>query len=120
MTMMTPEAVGIAVRRARARRSWSQSDLAGCAGVTREWVGRLESGAPRLEFDKVLKALTVLGMRLEAPDDEVATAADIARADEIAWSMAIEDRKLTSRGYDKLLNTIISDRMAREQSAATL
>ena len=62
----------------------------------------------------------VLGMRLEAPDDEVATAADIARADEIAWSMAIEDRKLTSRGYDKLLNTIISDRMAREQSAATL
>lgn len=75
---------------------------------------------PRLEFDKVLKALTVLGMRLEAPDDEVATAADIERADEIAWSMAIEDRKLTSRGYDKLLNTIISDRMAREQSAATL
>lgn len=114
-TMMTPKAVGIAVRRARMRQDWSQSDLASRAGVTREWVGRLERGAPRLEFGKVLEALAILGLRLEAPAAETVTDADIELADDIAWSMALEDRKLTSRAYDKLLDKVVSDRLAREQ-----
>jgi transcriptional regulator with XRE-family HTH domain len=118
--MMTPEAVGITVRRARTRQNWSQSELASRAGVTREWVGRLERGAPRLEFDKVLKALAILGLRLEAPADETVTSADIELADDIAWSMALEDRKLTSRAYDKLLDKIVSDRLAREQGEAVI
>lgn len=114
---MTPAAVGVAVRRARSRRSWSQAELAESAGVTREWVIRLESGAPRLEFDKVLRAMDVLGLHLEAPADEPATAADIELADQIAWSMALEDRKLSGRAYDKLLDKIVADRLAREQSS---
>lgn len=116
---MTPEAVGIAVRRARVRKSWTQTELADTAGVSREWVSRLESGAPRLEFDKVLRAMAALGLRLEAPEDETASPADVALANRIAWSMALEDRQLSGRAYDKLLDKIVSDRLAREQTQAT-
>ena len=110
----SPGAVGVLVRRARMRRSLSQSDLAANVGVTREWVGRLESGAPRLEFDKDLRTLATLGIQIQAPADEVATSADIELADEIAWSMALEGRRLTGRAYDKLLEKIAADRRARE------
>ena len=114
-SLMTPKAVGVAVRRARVRKNWTQVELADCAGVTREWVGRLESGSPRLELDKVLKTMSVLGLRLEAPDDETATLADIELAEEIAWNMALEGRQLTNQAYDKLLDRVVADRLARRQ-----
>jgi transcriptional regulator with XRE-family HTH domain len=116
---LTPEAVGTVVRRARVRRNWSQTELATCAGVTREWVGRLENGAPRLEFDKVLRTMSVLGLRVEAPADESANAEDIELANEIAWTMALEDRKLSSGGYDRLLDKIVADRLTRKQCVTT-
>lgn len=118
LPITTPEAVGTAVRRARARRSWSQNDLAASVGVTREWVGRLESGAPRLEFDKVLRTMLVLGLSVQAPAEE-ATEADIAVADEVAWNMSLEGRRLTGRAYDQLLDKIVADRVAKEQGTVT-
>ena len=59
--------------------------------------------------------MSVLGLRIEAPDDETATLADIELADEIAWNMALEGRQLTNQAYDKLLDRVVADRLARRQ-----
>lgn len=63
------EQVGAAVRRTRVHACLTQDDLADRVGVTREWIGRLERGnSPRLEIDKVFRAMFVLGFELHAPD----------------------------------------------------
>jgi DNA-binding XRE family transcriptional regulator len=67
MAITTPEQLGAAVRGARVQHAWSQEDLADRIGVTREWVGRLEKGSPRLEFDKVLRVAIELGFELRVP-----------------------------------------------------
>lgn len=69
MAVLTPEQVGAAVRRSRVGAHLTQEDLAEQVGVSREWIGRLEAGSsPRLEVDKVFRAMFVLGFELHAPD----------------------------------------------------
>ena len=61
--------MGDAVRRSRLRAHLTQDDLADQVGATREWIGRLERGrSSRLEFDKVFRAMFVLGFEVHAPD----------------------------------------------------
>jgi transcriptional regulator with XRE-family HTH domain len=117
--MTTPEAVGTAVRRARARRRWTQAELAQRAEVTREWIVRLEGGASRLELGLVLRTCGVLGLGMAPPTDEEATAADITMADDIAWSMELEGRKLSNAAYDKLLDKIVEHRLSDETAPST-
>jgi HTH-type transcriptional regulator / antitoxin HipB len=57
--------LGALTRTARRAQGLTQADLAQRLGVSREWIVRLEGGHPRLEAQKVLDALLVLGLTLD-------------------------------------------------------
>lgn len=57
--------LGAQVRSARRAQGMTQADLASRLGVSRDWVVRLEQGHPRLEVQRVLDALAVLGLSLD-------------------------------------------------------
>jgi transcriptional regulator with XRE-family HTH domain len=57
--------LGAMVRAARHTQNMTQADLAARLSVGRDWVVRLEQGQPRLEAQRVLDALTVLGLSLD-------------------------------------------------------
>lgn len=103
--------LGAAVRAERLRRRLSQAALAAQAGVSREWLGRLENGAPRLEADKVLNVMGVLGFAV-LPRDEQPTQADIAKAQKVAWTMALEAQPLTDDGFQRVLSKVVARRRA--------
>lgn len=103
--------LGSAVRAERRRRGLSQAALAAQAGVSREWLGRLENGAPRLEADKVLTVMGVLGFAV-LPRDEQPTQADIAKAQKVAWTMALEAQPLTDEGFQRVLRKIVARRQS--------
>lgn len=104
--------LGAEVRAERRRSGLSQVQLAAQAGVSREWLGRLENGAPRLEADKVLSVLRVLGFSLLARDAQ-ATQADIAKAQTIAWTMGLEAQPISDDGFQRVLRKIVAHRLAR-------
>ena len=110
--LSTTAELGQAVRAERTRRQMSQADLAGRIGTTLEWVGRLESGAPRLELDKVLSATAALGIGLVSYRD-LATERDKARADSIAANMGLESQYLTPAACADILDGIVRRRLAR-------
>jgi len=104
--------LGSAVRHERRTRGLSQAALAERTGVSREWLSRLENGAPRLEVDKVLSVLSALGIAV-VPAEERPTQQDIAKAQKIAWTMALEAQPLTDEGFDNVLRKVIARRIAR-------
>lgn len=65
---MTVRTLGAAVRAERKAQGMTQAELATRLQVSRDWVVRLEQGHPRLEAQRVLDALAVLGVPLELPD----------------------------------------------------
>ena len=109
MSVDTPITLGAAVRDARKSRGMSQAQLAECAKVTREWVGRLEKGSPRLEIEKVLRAILTVGITIETPQ-VTPTAEDIEKADSLAWSMGLESQNLTPESYERLVQRIATRR----------
>ena len=66
MTTTTGQ-LGAAIRDARIEHNWTQAELADHVGLSREWVCKVESGAPRLEFDKVLTLIDALGFGITTP-----------------------------------------------------
>jgi HTH-type transcriptional regulator/antitoxin HipB len=70
MRVHTVRDLGSAVREARARRGLTQVDLARRAGVSREWLVRLEQGHPRLEAQLVLDTLEAVGLSVTTADSE--------------------------------------------------
>ncbi len=74
--LTTVRDVGAAVRAARRSAGWSQQVLAERAGVPRQWVSRLETGAnPAAELRKLLDVLAALRLAMELvpasqPDDD--------------------------------------------------
>ncbi|WP_442914396.1 helix-turn-helix domain-containing protein [Kribbella sp. NBC_00709] len=68
MELHTVRDVGAAVRDARIHRRLTQAELARLAGVSREWLVRLEQGHPRLEIQLVLDTLAALSLTLTAVD----------------------------------------------------
>jgi transcriptional regulator with XRE-family HTH domain len=103
--------LGAEVRAERRRRGLSQAELAARAGVSREWLGRLEKGARRLETDKVLSVLQELDFSLLAREAQP-TQADIAKAQKIAWTMGLEAQPLTDDGFRQVLRKVIEHRLA--------
>lgn len=65
MRIHTPGEIGLLVRDARRARGWSQAQFAEAIGATRQWIGMLESGKPRLELGLTLRALSALGLVLD-------------------------------------------------------
>ncbi|HZX02856.1 helix-turn-helix domain-containing protein [Kribbella sp.] len=104
--------LGAEVRAERHRRGLSQAELAARAGVSREWLGRLEHGAPRLEADRVLAVLQVLDFSVVAKNQQP-TQADIAQAQKIAWTMGLEAQPITDEGFQRVLEKIVRHRIAR-------
>ncbi|HEY3560979.1 MAG TPA: helix-turn-helix domain-containing protein [Kribbella sp.] len=70
MELHTVRDVGAAVRDARVRHGLTQGELARRAGVSREWLIRLEHGAPRLELQLVLDTLAAVDLSLTATQRE--------------------------------------------------
>lgn len=65
MRVANTSELSVVVREARTRNGISQTQLVQAAQVSREWVSRLENGAPRLEIEKVLRTVASLGITLE-------------------------------------------------------
>jgi HTH-type transcriptional regulator / antitoxin HipB len=64
--LTTVRDLGAAVRNARDAAGLSQQELADRAGVHRQWVTRLETGAsPAAEMRRVFDVLAVLGLGVE-------------------------------------------------------
>ena len=82
MEIRTTRDLGAAVRDARSKLHLTQSQLAQRAGVSRDWVVRLEQGHPRLELRLVLDTVAAVGLRLLA-DDQSDAAEDQTEA---AWN----------------------------------
>lgn len=62
--------LGALVRSARTARGMTQADLAEQLRMSRDWVIRLEKGHPRLEAQRVIDALRVVGVNLDASVSE--------------------------------------------------
>ncbi len=65
MWINSPDELGHLVRGRRKELGLTQADLAKRVGATRHWVIALEHGNPTAEFDRVLKALIALGLRID-------------------------------------------------------
>src|SRR4051812_22520168 len=70
MELHTVRDVGAAVRDARVRQGLTQGELARRAGVSREWLIRLERGGPRLELQLVLDTLAAVDLSLTTTQRE--------------------------------------------------
>lgn len=74
MRVRNTRELGILIRDARKSRRWSQADLAGRIGVSRNWVVSIEGGRPGAEVGLVLNALQVLDLSFSvsarAPSEE--------------------------------------------------
>ncbi len=66
MIVRTPREIGLLVRDRRRAQGITQATLAEHIGASREWIRLLESGKPRLELGLTLRALTALGINLNA------------------------------------------------------
>ena len=66
MLIRTAHEIGILARERRRALRITQAELAERVGASREWVRLLESGKPRLELGLTLRALTALGIALDA------------------------------------------------------
>ncbi|HIZ36977.1 MAG TPA: helix-turn-helix domain-containing protein [Candidatus Ruania gallistercoris] len=63
--------LGTAVRTLRTRRGWTQLDLAQRAGVSRQWLIKLEAGkTPGLEVGMILQVLDSLDASLMIRDEQ--------------------------------------------------
>jgi transcriptional regulator with XRE-family HTH domain len=66
MLIRTAREVGLLIRDQRRAARITQAELAERVGASREWIRLLESGKPRLELGLTLRALTALGITLDA------------------------------------------------------
>lgn len=62
MMVRTARDLGAAVRDARLGRGWTQAELAGRIGTSRQWLISFERGKSAAQVGTVLKALAVLGV----------------------------------------------------------
>lgn len=64
MLLRNPHDLAGLVRDGRSRLGWSQSELAGRVGVSRQWISMVENGKTSVEFDLVVGTLRALGFHL--------------------------------------------------------
>ena len=67
MLIRTAHEVGLLIKETRKALGFTQAQLAERVGASREWVRLVESGnKPRVELGLTLRALTALGIALDA------------------------------------------------------
>jgi len=78
MKIRSAKELGALVRSHRQRYGWTQSELAGKAGVSSLWVSQLERGKSTAQFGLILKILKVLELALsiEEPGERRSPAKD--------------------------------------------
>lgn len=64
MELATPEELGAEIRERRVQRRWTQGDLAARAGVSRQWLSRLEAGHTGAEIGRILSVARALDVAL--------------------------------------------------------
>ncbi|WP_328524124.1 helix-turn-helix domain-containing protein [Kribbella sp. NBC_00359] len=97
MEIHTTRDLGAAVRDARTKRHLTQSQLAQHAGVSRDWLVRLEQGHPRLELRLVLDTVAAVGLRLLTDDQDDAVEDDTEAAWNDVFSNLGGDRPATGK-----------------------
>ncbi len=70
----TPRDFGLLIRQQRRRLGLNQADLAGRAGVGRQWLVDVEHGKARAELGLVLRTLAALDLTLTVTGDDDAGA----------------------------------------------
>ncbi|MEQ8710902.1 MAG: helix-turn-helix domain-containing protein [Rhodospirillales bacterium] len=73
----TPAQIGNAVRRARKKRGWSQTDLGTAAGLRQETISLIETGHGAAKLETILGVLSALGLELRISPRTTSSAADI-------------------------------------------
>lgn len=66
MLVRTARDIGKLIRAARKAKGWTQARLARELGSTQKWVSQIENGRPGADLDRVLRALSLLGVILDA------------------------------------------------------
>lgn len=66
MLVRTANDIGKLIRAARKAKGWTQGRLAQQLGSTQKWVSQIEHGRSGADLDRVLRALAVLGVLLDA------------------------------------------------------
>jgi HTH-type transcriptional regulator/antitoxin HipB len=69
--------LGAVIRDRRNELGWTQTDLARHCGAARSWVAAVEAGKPGAEFGLVLRALSSMGMDLDAVASHRPAASDL-------------------------------------------
>ncbi|WP_158047680.1 helix-turn-helix transcriptional regulator [Skermanella pratensis] len=64
MLVRTAIEIGLVIRERRRSLGLDQGELAGLAGVSRQWIVEIEKGKPRAEIGLVLQTLNALGFGL--------------------------------------------------------
>lgn len=105
MQIKTMGDIGALVRSARTARGMTQADLAEQLHMGRDWVVRLEKGHPRLEAQRVLDALRVIGVTLEATAPETETGSPRKRDHKAAAQKPKPKRAAPSDPFDALFGT---------------
>lgn len=98
--LVTPGAVGAAIRARRRELGMDQSALAEKAGVSRLWIGQIEAGKPGASLALVLRTFAALGLTLrldahEAPEPDGGRTAP-ARAVDLAGILDAARKKPVS------------------------
>ncbi len=96
MQVRTVRDLGAMVRTTRRAHGLTQADLADRLRVSRDWVVRLEQGSSRLETQKVLDALGVLGLTLEVANAQPTRTTTTATATATAPAAKTRARSATT------------------------
>ncbi|PQP50299.1 MULTISPECIES: helix-turn-helix domain-containing protein [Mycolicibacterium] len=105
MQIKTMGDIGALVRSARTARGMTQADLAEQLHMGRDWVVRLEKGHPRLEAQRVLDALRVVGVTLEAAASETETGSVRKRGHKAAAQKSTAASPAPPDPFDALFGT---------------
>lgn len=95
MIVTTVLDLGAVIRDQRGAQGLTQRQLADRVGASREWIVRMEQGAPRTEVGLVLRALDALSIQLDAhPQDRRSPDGDRTMLQDIVASNT-EDSQLS-------------------------
>ena len=83
MLIRTPIEIGLMIRERRRSLGLDQEELAGRAGVSRQWIVEIEKGKPRAEIGLVLRTLNALGLGLSVDAADELGGAEAPQADSI-------------------------------------